>query len=49
MSLGMGFGLHIPSNKGYFSLDFGISYKGNLDFNSSNGLDFGFGIHWSQD
>ena len=49
MSLGMGFGLHIPSNKGYFSLDFGISYKGNLDFNSSNGLDFGFGVHWSQD
>jgi len=49
MSLGMGVGLHIPSNKGYFSLDFGISYKGNLDFDSSNGLDFGFGIHWSQD
>ena len=48
MSVGMGFGLHIPSNKGSFGVDFGISYKGNIDINSSNGIDFGLGIYWTQ-
>ena len=48
MSVGMGFGLHVPSNKGSFGVDFGISYKGNIDINSSNGIDFGLGIYWTQ-
>ena len=48
MSVGMGFGLHIPSNSGSFALDFGISYKGNIDIQASNGVDFGFGIYWMQ-
>ena len=48
MSIGMGFGLHIPSTKGFFAIDFGVSYKGNIDIQSSNGFDFGFGIYWIQ-
>ena len=48
MSVGMGFGLHIPSNKGSFGIDFGISYKGNIDVNSANGFDFGLGLYWTQ-
>ena len=40
--------LRIPSNKGYFSFDVGLGFKGGNSLDSANGLDFGFGVNWIQ-
>ncbi len=46
MSIGMGFGIYIPTNKGKFAFDLGLGYKGSYNFNSANGFNFGFGWSW---
>ncbi len=48
ISFGLGMSLRIPSNKGYFSFDIGLGFKGGDSLDSANGLDFGFGVNWIQ-
>ena len=45
-NIGLGFGVYIPTNKGRFAFDLGFGYKGSYNFNSANGIDFGFGFSW---
>ena len=42
-SIGFGYGLRL----GKFNFDFGLGYKGKVDFKKSNGIDFGIGLQWT--